>query len=237
MKFLVFQHVPHEHPGMLAEAAEKQGVTLEVIELWKGYSIPAAEGYDALLIMGGPMGVYENYPSEADELSFIRANLGKLPMIGFCLGSQLIAHALGAKVYPNERDGRRIKEIGYYDVELTPEGSGDPLFRGFTSPVKVLQWHGDAFDLPAGAVLLATSPDCRNQAFRYGSNVYAMLFHNEFTPAMIDLQIQTDKDWIHEDFDMDEDKLKREALQYAGQMQDQCARLLKNFIEIAAGSR
>ncbi len=89
------------------------------------------------------MGVYEDYPSKKDELEFIKGALGKIPIIGFCLGSQLLAHALGADVYPNMKDGKKVKEIGYYDVDLTNEGQKDQIFEGFTSPVTVLQWHGD----------------------------------------------------------------------------------------------
>ena len=236
MKFLVFQHVPHEHPGMLADAARKKGIELEIIEFWKPYQIPQADGYKALIIMGGPMGVYEDknhYPSKEDELTFIKAHIGKLPMIGFCLGSQLLAAALGAKVYPNIREGRKIKEVGFYDVELTVEGLSDSLFESFDSPMKVLQWHGDAFDLPAGATLLATSPACRNQAFRYGSNIYGTLFHNEFTPEMIEKQIETDRAWIHADFTIDESELNSHARDYSQLMRSQCDRLFTNFCHIA----
>lgn len=232
MKFLVFQHVAHETPGMFLDIAKAKNIELEIIKLWKEYSIPSADKFYGLIIMGGSMGVYENYISKVDELAFIRANVGKLPMIGFCLGSQLLAHALGADVYQNQQGGKHIKEIGFYDITLTKEGMNDPIFKGFSSPVKVLQWHGDAFDLPVGATLLATSPLCTNQAFRYGTNIYAMLFHNEFTPEMIEKQIETDKEWIHKDFNMDENKLKIEAREYAEQMKKQCVQLFENFCEI-----
>lgn len=238
MKFLVFQHVPHEHPGMLTDAAKERGVELQVVELWKPYEIPASADMDGLVIMGGPMGVYEDqgvYPSKDDEMAFIRKNM-HMPMIGFCLGSQLLAHTLGAEVYPNEKDGKKIKEIGYYDVELTSEGKADPLFEGFHSPVNVLQWHGDAFDLPKDAVLLATSPACTNQAFRYGKNIYGMLFHNEFTPAMIADQILIDRAWIHKDFDMNEEKLRLEARTKETLMRNQCKTLFSNFCKIVSDS-
>lgn len=184
-EILVFQHVANEPPGMIQDAADSQGVRLNILKLWKPYQMPDPNKYDGLIIMGGPMGVYENYPSEKDELAFIHRVLGRVPVIGFCLGSQLLAHSLGAEVYPNMRTGKKVKEIGYYNVDLTKEGQKDPIFIGFTSPVKVLQWHGDAFDLPTGAELLATSPHCTNQAFKFGNNAYGMLFHNEFTPEMV----------------------------------------------------
>src|SRR5579872_6686983 len=102
MKFLVFQHVPHEHPGLITEYCKNNNIELSIIELWKPYSIPKAEDFDALIIMGGPMGVYEDYPSKNDEISFIKEALDKIPILGFCLGSQLLAYALGAKVYKNQ---------------------------------------------------------------------------------------------------------------------------------------
>ncbi len=241
MRFLVFQHVPHEHPGMLADAAKSLGVDFTIVELWKPYTSELPYGnslvYDALVIMGGPMGVYEGleqFPSKEEELAFIRANLGKLPMIGFCLGGQLIAHALGARVFPNLTNGKRQKEVGYHTVDLTVEGASDTLFNGFTSPVKVLQWHGDAFDVPDSAALLATSKTCANQAFRWGTNVYGMLFHNEFTPEMIDKQIEIDKKWIHKDYEIDERALRDEARANAALMREQCNLLFENFCEIVA---
>lgn len=231
-KILVFQHVPHEHPGMIRDIADEQGVKLDVLELWKPYQVPDANRYSGLVIMGGPMGVYEDYPSKNDELAFIKEVLGKIPIIGFCLGSQLLAHALGAEVYPNIKDGKKVKEIGYYNVDLTDEGQGDPIFKGFTTPVKVLQWHGDAFDLPQGALLLATSPDCTNQAFHFGNNAYGMLFHNEFTPEMIQTQIETDRNWIHEGFEIDENQLLQQARDNAQLMRQQCNRLFTNFLNL-----
>jgi GMP synthase (glutamine-hydrolysing) len=126
MKFLVFQHVEHETPGLILEWAKNTNVDIEIVELWKPYKIPNSDGYNALIIMGGPMGVYEDYASKNDEVKFIKDNIGKLPMISFCLGSQLLAYALGAKVYKNEFDGKIVKEIGYYDVSLTERGKAVP---------------------------------------------------------------------------------------------------------------
>lgn len=239
MKFLVFQHVPHEHPGLIADIARKKRVQLEIIEFWKSSTMPLVEDADGLIIMGGPMGVYESkdkFSSKEDELTFIKGAIGKIPILGICLGSQLLAHALGANVHPNEKNGKRVKEIGYCDIDLTREGSIDPIFRGFTSPVKVLEWHGDAFDLPQGATLLGSSPDCANQAFRYGQNAYGVLFHFEFTPEMVENQIAIDKDWIHQDFDMNEEKLAEESRALEAQMKKQCETLFENFCALVASS-
>lgn len=234
MEILVFQHVPHEHPGLIADFAKRKEIKLNIVELWKEYKIPTLEKYSALIVMGGPMGVYESkelFPAKDDEIKTIRDAVGKIPVLGHCLGSQLIAHALGARVYPNLVSGILKKEIGYYDVKLTDEGKNDPLFKGFSETITVLEWHGDAFDLPAGAKLLATSPLCQNQAFNY-KNAYGLLFHFEFTPEMIAKQIQKDSAWIHKDFALDEKKLLMEAEEYQQHMRKQCNLLLTNFLSI-----
>lgn len=234
-EFLVFQHVPHEPPGLLFQAAEKNGIKLDVVELWKPYEIPKVGQHAGLMIMGGPMGVNDGpdkFPSKKDELTYILSVEGRIPMFGFCLGSQLLAHAFGGRVYPNKRNGKIVKEIGFSKVSLTREGSEDPIFEGFTSPIKVLQWHGDAFGLPKGARLLATSPDCRNQAFRLGNNIYGTLFHNEFTPDMVRHLIDVDREWIHKDFELDEESLIRQAEANNTLMRIQCQRLFDNFLAL-----
>ena len=164
------------------------------------------------------MAVYEmdRYPYLRDEADMIKSFIdsGKA-VLGICLGAQMVAHALGAKVYPGG-----VKEIGWYKVEITPAGMEDPVFstlavdniqeikgKGLTgetgsSPrvyAEVFQWHGDTFDLPRGAVRIASSEAYPNQAFRYGSRVYALQFHIEVTPAII-------REWFEgeEDFDVGE---------------------------------
>jgi GMP synthase-like glutamine amidotransferase len=184
MRALVLQHVAVEGPGILASSLETRDWTLETVMLYEGARLPEdAQGYQAVIVMGGPMGVYDEaeYPFLRDEHRFLRRVLGQdVPLLGICLGSQLLAKALGARVYRNPQ-----KEIGWYTVDLTPAGAADPLFAGLTSSVPVFQWHGDAFDLPAGTTPLASSPLCTHQAFRYGDRVYGLLFHLELTPDVI----------------------------------------------------
>ena len=184
MRALVLQHVAVEGPGTLASYLDARGWTLETAALYEGAHLPEdAQGYQAVIVMGGPMGVYDEaeYPFLPDEHQFLRRVLAQgVPVLGICLGSQLLAKALGARVYRNPQ-----KEIGWYTVDLTPAGAADPLFAGLTSPVPVFQWHGDAFDLPVGATPLAASPLCPLQAFRYGDRVYGLLFHLELTPTVI----------------------------------------------------
>jgi len=184
MRALVLQHVAVEGPGTLASYLTARSWTLETVALYEGARLPEdAQEYQAVIVMGGPMGVYDEaeYSFLRDEHRFLTRVLGHgVPLLGICLGSQLLAKALGARVYRNPQ-----KEIGWYTVDLTPAGAADPLFAGLSSPVSVFQWHGDAFDLPAGATPLASSPLCTHQAFRYGDRVYGLLFHLELTPDVI----------------------------------------------------
>jgi GMP synthase-like glutamine amidotransferase len=147
--------------------------------------VASAQG---LIFMGGPMSVNDDLDYVRRELDIIRdgARVG-LPMLGVCLGAQLIAKALGARVYPNA-----VKEIGWYPVHWTAAAAGDALLGGMQDPATVFHWHGETFDLPDNAVWLGYSDACRNQAFRCGGNIYGLQFHLEVTPAMI-------AGWIEED--------------------------------------
>ncbi|MEM7824493.1 MAG: type 1 glutamine amidotransferase, partial [Candidatus Aenigmatarchaeota archaeon] len=173
-----------------------------------------------------------SYPTKLHELSTIRLAIrNKIPILGFCLGSQLLANALGASVYPNVINGQRVKEIGFFQVELTEEGRKDPLFSGLSSPLIVLQWHGDAFDIPNKAIKLATAPLCPNQAFRYDT-AYGLLFHLEFTQEMVKNQLEIDRVWIHKDNELDEDEILKQALENDTLMEKQCQRLFYNFLKL-----
>lgn len=241
MKYLIFQHVPHEPIGLIGEVLSKQNIQAKVIQFWKkDWKIPPLKDFDALIIMGGPMGVYEGpdvFPSKEAEVKVINKFLGKKPIIGFCLGSQLLAYSQGGKVYPNLKKGKRVKEIGYYTVDLTPKGIKDPILKGFLSPTEVTQWHGDAFDIPEGGIKLASSPLCENQAFRLGKNAYGFLFHFELTPQLIKNLLKIDKKWVHEDFEMDEEKLITQSQEKQGLMREQCERLFENFKTLAEASK
>ncbi len=137
--------------------------------------------YDRLIVMGGPMSANDPITGLADELRTIdRALVRGTPILGICLGSQLIAKALGARVYRNSE-----LEIGWEPVYLTDAGCADPLFHGTQSPATFFHWHGETFDLPSGAEWLAWSKKTRHQAYRYGSNVYGLQFHPELDSAMI----------------------------------------------------
>lgn len=182
MRVLVLQHLACEHPGFFSEVMSERGVEAVPVEIDEGEPLPDWREFDAILAMGGPNGAYEeeDHPWLVPEKELIREAVdGGRPFLGVCLGVQLLASALGADVGP--MDGGA--EVGLLPVELTEEGKADPLFQGMPEPLVTVQWHGDTFELPEGAALLASSPIAENQAFRAG-NAYGVQFHLEVTPEM-----------------------------------------------------
>jgi len=181
---LVCQHVAHEILGTLNPLLKSAGFRIRYVNFGRHPDAqPSLEGYNGLVVLGGPMSVnhVERHPHLAAEMRLIEQAMGKnLPVLGICLGAQLIAKVLGARVYPNKE-----KEIGWYEVSPTGIASSDPLVAHFQETEKIFQWHGDTFDIPGGAVHLATSELCSNQAFRYRSDVYGLQFHLEVDEPMI----------------------------------------------------
>jgi GMP synthase-like glutamine amidotransferase len=175
---LVLRHEPFEHLGHFATVLEENHVEYRYHDLDE--PLPR-EVYSAVIIMGGPMSVNDNSSGLLDELGLIeRALLNDVPLLGICLGSQLIAKALGTRVYRNAE-----LEIGWGKVWLTEAGKDDPLFGKTESPETYFHWHGETFDLPSSAEWLAYSQKCRHQAYRYGRRVYGIQFHPEITEEMI----------------------------------------------------
>jgi GMP synthase (glutamine-hydrolysing) len=180
----VLRHVPHETLGILQDVFLDAGLDWRYVDLFD--AVPERLGLgDAagLVVLGGPMNVddVDAYPWLADEVRWIRQAVdAELPVLGICLGAQLLAKSLGAKVTAN-----RVKEIGWYRLELTAEAASDPLFGGCGARHTVFQSHGDTFALPDGAVHLARGQQCENQAFRYGRSAWGLQFHIEMTEAMV----------------------------------------------------
>ena len=179
--FLVLQHLDCEHPGYIKKLMRERDITWDTTDFSITSSMPELKGYDAMLVFGGPMNVDEvdAYPWLTGEVELIRqAHECNFPVLGLCLGAQLLAKALGARVY-----AAPVSEVGVMSVTMSRSGIADPLFAGLMPTFTVFQWHGDTFELPEGATLLASSDACPNQAFRHGSS-YGLQFHLEITEEM-----------------------------------------------------
>ena len=181
---LAIQHVAAEPPSGIAAAIERAGADLRVIRVDQGQAVPhTIDDHAGLVVMGGPMGVYEaeRYPHLLDERQLIGSALGqRVPTLGVCLGSQLLASALGANVQPGPG-----KEIGWYPVALEPAAADDELFASAPRSFTALHWHGDVFDLPPRAVGLARSELTRHQAFAFGGFAWGILFHLEVSSRQL----------------------------------------------------
>jgi len=189
-KVLVFQHVPFEILGTLDPLLRSGGYRARYINFGREpYAEPEIDKYHGLIILGGPMnvGMADEYPHLNTEVRLIKRaiELGT-PILGICLGAQLIAKSLGAEV---RRNGQ--KEIGWYEISLTEEGKKDPVLKYIKDARPIFEWHGDTFEIPEGAVHLAQSKTCTNQAFKYGDKIYAFQFHMEVDAALIERWLTT----------------------------------------------
>jgi len=178
---LVLQHIACEPPGAYEDVLRERGVALERVEVDEGGRLPDWREFDAIVAMGGPMSANDDdaLPWLTAEKRLIAGAVGAgRPYWGVCLGVQLLAASLGAPVYPGPEP-----EVGILPVSLTPEGHDDPVFSDLPHDLMTLQWHGDTFDLPRGAIRLAGSPAYPNQAFRV-DRAYGVQFHLEVSVDM-----------------------------------------------------
>lgn len=181
MRIHSLQHVPFEDIGSMANDFRARGYTLSSTHWYRGDAAPSVNGFDALIVMGGPMGIYDEviYPWLADEKALIKEAIsaGKI-VLGICLGAQLIADVLGGKVTRNAH-----KEVGWLPIAINPAAAAHPIAQVFTRYPTVFHWHGDTFALPPGAIHLASSEGCANQAYVFQDSVYGFQFHLETTPT------------------------------------------------------
>ncbi len=232
---LVVKHIGIEGPGIIADFFGNTSWQTETIELYKGSRLPEViSRIEALIILGGPMNVHEEdkFPFLRTEDAFIKQAIKKeVPILGICLGAQLIAKACGGKVKQAEHS-----EIGWHKVGLTEQGRQDALFRNINNELDAFQWHNDTFQLPGKATLLATSGLCKNQAFRLGKNAYGLQFHFEVTPEMVESWIKkylhsNDPDKIIYSKDLLIDTYKKERMFIR-----QANTILYNFSQIIANN-
>jgi GMP synthase-like glutamine amidotransferase len=199
---IVLQHLDREGPGFIADLCQQRGLEIRIVRLDLGAPVPASlEDGDILVVMGGSMGVGDvadpRYPFLAREVALLRTVLAKAqPVLGVCLGAQLLAHAAGSRVYPNQQPDalgvlRPRREVGFGNVRILGTGH-EPALAGLPETIPVLHWHGDTFDLPAGAVRLAENDVCANQAFRIGQRAYGLQFHVETDAPLV-------RHWAEED--------------------------------------
>lgn len=233
---IVIKHIEIEGPGTIEDYLTSQGFSLKTANLHQGERLPDdLSTVEAVITLGGPMNVYEEdkYPFLKDEDAFLKKVLREeIPTLGICLGSQLIAKACGAKVVKSP-----MKEVGWSNIELEKSAQTDPLFQGLKGSVDVYQWHEDMWQLPQGAVLLATGEGCPHQAFRVGSGAYGVQFHVEITERMI-------RDWCREYFkseDKEKQKLANEMISLYPKkektLQKSCRIIYQNFVNVMAQRR
>ncbi len=186
----IIKHIDIEGPGTLGDFLEYRSIPYQIIDLGEGERLPEDfANIDAVVVLGGPMNVDEEdkYPFLKQEDRFIKEILRReIPFLGICLGSQLLAKAAGARVVKSP-----VKEIGWYTIQLTPQGQQDPLFKNFKEDEPIYHWHGDMFEIPLTGQLLATAQGCPHQALKIGEKAYGIQFHVEVTDKSI-------KDWCEE---------------------------------------
>ncbi len=202
---IVLQHLHREGPGTIADVCKERGLAVEVLQLDLGAPVPTSlDASDVLVVMGGSMGVGDvgdpRFPFLAPEIELLRKVIAaNQPVLGVCLGAQLLAAAAGSRVYPNQRPdasgvSRPAREVGFGEVRLLGR-EREPALAGLRDRLLVLHWHGDTFDLPEGAVRLAESELCRNQAFRIGRRAFGLQFHVEADAALVHTWADEDADF------------------------------------------
>ncbi len=197
MRAHCIMHVLYEGPGVIENYISEKNISISYTRIYEKVEFPKPEDLDFLIVMGGPMSVYDEdvYSWLKSEKLFIRKviDAGK-KVLGICLGSQLIAEALGSKVYPN-----KIKEIGWFPVYKTAEAKTQTIVGKFEDDAVVFHWHGDTYDLPQGAIHLFRSEHCIHQAFIYDNRIVGLQFHLETTPETLLGMLDEGKSEIIED--------------------------------------
>jgi GMP synthase-like glutamine amidotransferase len=233
MRLAVLQHVPFEGPAAIADWAASRGVPVSIVRLYEGEGLPDLPAFDMLAVLGGPMSANDEakYAWLGPELALLRNAIGAgKTVLGVCLGAQMIAKALGAKVYPAQQ-----KEIGWFPVERT--ACIDAFFDGIPASFTAFHWHGETFDLPGGAVPLAKTAAVPNQAFAASSRVLGLQFHMEVTPASVEDLLQHAGEEIgNGPFEETPDAI-RAGISHCESLRPLLLRVLDNLTHVAAGGK
>ncbi len=225
MKIVALQHAPNEPMGLIEKILEEKEIEYEYLKVYETNEVPEIQATH-IVIMGGPMGVYDEkeYPFLKQEKEVLRQVFkDNVPVLGICLGSQLIASALGSNVYPY------MKEIGWFEVE---KANSDEVIERLPDKIVVFQWHNDTFNLPDNAKLLYTGKNVKNQAFRIG-NTIGLQFHLEITPEIV-------RNWIDGEKSLgsrEKEKIISGTERYIEKANENCRKLVNAFLEMNAGKK
>ncbi|MDF2187378.1 type 1 glutamine amidotransferase [Paraflavitalea sp. CAU 1676] len=231
MRIHFIQHVHFETPGYLWEWAISQQHTTTFTKIYEAVKFPAINTIDLLVVMGGPMGVYEEekHPWLKEEKAFIRSAIDAgVKVLGICLGAQLIAEVAGARVYPNKE-----KEIGWWPVRKVTNDKTLSMLASFPDEFVTFHWHGDTFDLPAGAKHLFATEICPNQGFLINDRVAGLQFHFEATPALVDQMVTHGADeLISGPYIQQGDLIKLHAPHYDDNQQELLVKFIEGFVNL-----
>jgi len=227
LNFLVLQHLDIESPALIADVLKEAGHQLTTIHLYRGDTLPTAmAGIDGIIIMGGPDSANDPTTPMQQELAWVKAamDLG-MPMLGICLGAQVMARAAGASIIPSS-----VRELGWFSVMVTAEAAHDPLFSLMPDALPVFQWHGETFTITDAMHLVATNPQVPAQAFRLARAQYGLQFHLEIDALMIASWIAygaSERDELgHEGIAL----LHKDTALYLDAMRDYCQRLVQAWL-------
>ncbi len=225
---LVVRHHLEENLGSLEKIFIERGIPFTYRDVFRQEMLPLRlNAYSGFIVLGGFMGVYEQdeYPFLKEEITWLSTVLeAKKPVLGICLGSQLVAKALGARVYRGEAG----PEIGWKSVHLTESGKTDPVFQNIPEAFVPIQWHGDTFDLPSGVKLLASSEMYPHQAFRFGEKVYAFQFHFEANQRLVDYWMESDPETM-EKAGVSAEALRADTLKYLPELEGLARQIWQNL--------